>query len=230
MASFDVVELLLPDDFHHHLRDGDVLSEIVKHAARSFGRLIAMPNIKPPVRTLEEAQAYHARIMAHADPATFQALMTLYLTDATTRDDIVRAHASGLVHACKLYPAGATTNSEFGVTDIIKVKPALAAMAEVGLPLLVHGEVVDTAVDVFDREKVSGMALATTYLYSTFFFAVKFFREALVRSFGAVLYSTFPPLSDTHLVLPQVFIDLVLRPLLRTLLIYLDLVPFLLQP
>ena len=153
-ALVDSLELLLPDDFHHHLRDGDVLPEIVKHAARSFGRLIAMPNIKPPVRTLEEAQAYHSRIMAHADSSSFQALMTLYLTDATTREEIVRAHASGLVHACKLYPAGATTNSEFGVTDIAKVKPALAAMAEVGLPLLVHGEVVDTAVDVFDREKV----------------------------------------------------------------------------
>ena len=154
MASFSL-ELALPDDFHHHLRDGDVLCEIVRHATRSFGRIIAMPNIKPPVRNLEEAQQYHARIMSHvpADCPSFTALMTLYLTDFTTREEILRSAQSGMVIACKLYPAGATTNSEFGVTDITKVSAALQAMAEVDMPLLVHGEVVDVTVDVFDREK-----------------------------------------------------------------------------
>lgn len=142
-----------PDDYHHHLRDGDYLKDIVSHAQKSFKRIIAMPNIKPPVRTLEDAIAYHGRISTHIEDASkFKVLMTLYLTDYTTSDDIVKAKLSNLVYACKLYPAGATTNSEFGVTHISKIKDVLQTMSDVGLPLLVHGEVTDPEIDVFDRE------------------------------------------------------------------------------
>jgi dihydroorotase len=107
MLSFSDIEILIPDDFHHHLRDGDVLKEIVQHASRSFGRIVAMPNIKPPVRNLEEALAYKARIMSHVPlGSSFEVLMTLYLTDYTTPEEIVRSFESGNVYAAKLYPAG----------------------------------------------------------------------------------------------------------------------------
>ncbi|GLE01469.1 hypothetical protein PINS_up010299 [Pythium insidiosum] len=146
-----------PDDFHHHLRDGEALKLLVPHVARQFARCIVMPNLVPPVTTTAMALAYHDRIMAHV-PAVyatrFQPLMTLYLTDQTSADEIRRAAASGKVFAVKLYPAGATTNSDSGVTDMERVHGALAAMQEVGMPLLVHGEVTDPTVDVFDREAV----------------------------------------------------------------------------
>ncbi len=149
----DALELDLPDDWHLHLRDGAALGDVVGATAAQFGRAIVMPNLRPPVRTTAEAVAYRQRILA-ALPAQscFAPLMTLYLTDATAPDEIARAKASGAVHGVKLYPAGATTNSDAGVTSMAAVDDVLAAMAEAGMPLLVHGEVTDGEVDVFDRE------------------------------------------------------------------------------
>jgi dihydroorotase len=142
-----------PDDWHLHLRDGEALAAVLPHTARQFARAIVMPNLKPPVTTTEAARAYRERILA-ALPAgmSFEPLMTLYLTDRTAADEILRAKASGIVQGCKLYPAGATTNSDSGVTDIRRIDAALEAMAEVGLPLQVHAEVTSADVDVFDRE------------------------------------------------------------------------------
>ena len=150
----DRLTLLRPDDWHIHLRDGAVLQHTVRDVARSFARAIIMPNLVPPVRNANEASAYRERILA-ARPAgsRFEPLMVLYLTDKTSADDVRAAKASGFVHAAKLYPAGATTNSDSGVTSIDNIFPVLEAMAEVGLPLLVHGEVTRAEVDVFDREK-----------------------------------------------------------------------------
>lgn len=146
--------LLRPDDWHIHLRDGAALPQTVADVARTFGRAIIMPNLVPPVRNASEASAYRQRILA-ARPAgsRFEPLMTLYLTDRTTSEDIRAAKESGLVRAAKLYPAGATTNSDSGVTNLDKVFPALETMAELGIPLLIHGEVTRQEIDVFDREK-----------------------------------------------------------------------------
>ncbi|KRV75019.1 dihydroorotase [Pseudomonas citronellolis] len=150
----DRLTLLRPDDWHIHLRDGAALAQTVGDAARTFGRAIIMPNLVPPVRNAGEADAYRQRILA-ARPAgsRFEPLMVLYLTDRTSAEDVRNAKASGFVHAAKLYPAGATTNSDSGVTSIDNIFHVLEAMAEVGLPLLVHGEVTRAEVDVFDREK-----------------------------------------------------------------------------
>ena len=150
----DRLTLLRPDDWHIHLRDGAALAQTVADAARTFGRAIVMPNLVPPVRNAHEADAYRQRILT-ARPAgsRFEPLMVLYLTDNTTAEDIRQAKASGFVHAAKLYPAGATTNSDSGVTRIDSIFPVLEAMTEVGLPLLVHGEVTRGEIDVFDREK-----------------------------------------------------------------------------
>ena len=147
--------LTRPDDWHLHLRDGALMRSIVQDTARQFARAIVMPNLRPPVTTTEQAQAYRERILA-ASPAgaKFEPLMTLYLTDYTSTQEIQRAKQSGAVHAVKLYPAGATTNSDAGVTDIRKAYPALEEMQRCGMPLLVHGEVTDKNVDVFDRETV----------------------------------------------------------------------------
>ena len=144
-----------PDDWHLHLRDGDMMAAVVTHSAREFARAIVMPNLKPPVTTVELADAYRERILA-ALPASgdFEPLMTLYLTDNTPPAEIAKAAACGFIKAVKLYPAGATTNSDSGVTRFDKVMPTLEKMAELGLPLLVHGEVTDPAIDVFDREAV----------------------------------------------------------------------------
>ncbi len=144
-----------PDDWHLHVRDGDALHAVLPATARQFARAIIMPNLKPPVRTVAEARNYRERILA-ALPAgsTFEPLMTLYLTDNTSPNDIHDAVASGFVRAVKYYPAGATTNSDFGVTDIGKCDAVFEAMQSAGLPLLLHGEVVETDVDIFDREKV----------------------------------------------------------------------------
>lgn len=146
--------LTRPDDWHLHVRDGAALAAVVPHSARQFGRALIMPNLKPPVTTAAQAMAYRERILA-AVPAglDFQPLMSLYLTDNLPPDEIRRARAAGVV-AAKLYPAGATTNSDAGVTDIRKTYPTLEAMQREGLLLLVHGEVTDPAIDVFDREKV----------------------------------------------------------------------------
>ncbi|MEX0958282.1 MAG: dihydroorotase [Burkholderiales bacterium] len=147
--------LTRPDDWHLHLRDGDALRAVVAHTARRFARAIVMPNLRPPVRTTAEADAYRQRILDALPPgSTFEPLMTLYLTDNTQPEEIRRAKASGMVHAVKYYPAGATTNSESGVTDIRKCFAVFEAMREAGLPLLVHGEVTDPGIDIFDREQV----------------------------------------------------------------------------
>ncbi len=148
------LEITRPDDWHLHLRDGAALGSVVADSARQFARAIVMPNLKPPVATVAQAEAYRARILA-ALPAgsAFQPLMTLYLTEATEPAEIARAKASGFVHAVKYYPAGATTNSQAGVRDLANVHAVLEAMEEHGLPLLMHGEVTDPAVDIFDREQ-----------------------------------------------------------------------------
>jgi dihydroorotase len=142
-----------PDDWHLHLRDGAALAAVLPHTAARFARAIVMPNLKPPVTTTAAAAAYRARIVA-ALPAgsRFEPLMTLYLTDRTSPAEIDAAKASGIVHGCKLYPAGATTHTDAGVTDIRRLDDTLARMAEAGLPLQVHGEVTAADVDVFDRE------------------------------------------------------------------------------
>ncbi|TAL56086.1 dihydroorotase [Pandoraea sp.] len=147
--------LTRPDDWHLHVRDGATLRSVLPDSARQFARAIIMPNLKPPVTTTAQAQAYRERILA-ALPAgcAFEPLMTLYLTDNTPPDEIRRARDSGIVHGVKLYPAGATTNSDAGVTDLGKCARTLEAMQEVGVPLLMHGEVTDSAIDIFDREKV----------------------------------------------------------------------------
>ena len=149
------ITITRPDDWHLHVRDGAALAAVLPHTARQFARAIIMPNLKPPVRTLADAAAYRDRILA-AIPVgmTFEPLMTLYLTDNTSPEDIIAAHASGFVKAVKYYPAGATTNSDSGVTDIQKCDAVFEAMQQLGLPLLLHGEVIGDEVDVFDREKV----------------------------------------------------------------------------
>ncbi len=147
--------LARPDDWHVHLRDGAVLSVVLADTAARFARAIVMPNLSPPIRTVAEARAYRERVMtARPEGSSFEPLMTLYLTDNTPVAEIERAKTSGFVYAVKYYPAGATTHSESGVTDIRRCDEVFAAMAELGLPLLVHGEVTDSAVDVFDREAV----------------------------------------------------------------------------
>ena len=148
------ITLTRPDDWHLHVRDGAALATVVPHTAHQFGRAIIMPNLKPPVTTAEQALAYQQRIKAAVpDGAAFQPLMTLYLTDNLDPQEIQRARAAGVV-ACKLYPAGATTNSDAGVTDIRKISKTLEAMQREGLLLLVHGEVTSPEIDLFDREAV----------------------------------------------------------------------------
>jgi dihydroorotase len=144
-----------PDDWHLHVRDGAVLADVVPHTARQFARAIIMPNLRPPVTTTSQALAYRGRILAAVpEDREFMPLMTLYLTDNTSPQEIRRAKESGHVHAVKLYPAGATTHSDAGVTDISKTYPVLEALQESGLPLLVHGEATEPDIDVFDREEV----------------------------------------------------------------------------
>ncbi len=144
-----------PDDWHLHLRDGKAMQSVVGATARVFARAVVMPNLKPPVTTVAQAAAYRERIAVALPPASrFAPLMTLYLTDITTADEIARARASGFIIGVKYYPAGATTNSDSGVTDLARVHSVLEAMEKHGLPLLLHGEVTDADVDLFDREQV----------------------------------------------------------------------------
>lgn len=151
----DTLTITRPDDWHLHLRDGAALAAVLPHTAHQFARAIVMPNLRPPVTTTAQALAYRDRILAALPRGSaFEPLMTLYLTENTTADEVRRAVASGVVHAVKLYPAGATTNSDSGVTDVRRCAAALEAMQGVGLPLLVHGEVTHGDVDVFDRERV----------------------------------------------------------------------------
>ena len=148
------ITITRPDDWHIHFRDGAAMHSVVPDTARIFGRAIAMPNLRPPVLTLDDALAYRSRLVDAANGCLFEPLMTLYLTDNTSASEIRRAKASGVVHAVKYYPAGATTNSDSGVTDLSKVYSAIACMEEVGMPLLLHGEVTDSDIDIFDREAV----------------------------------------------------------------------------
>src|SRR5512139_1292475 len=150
----DTLTITRPDDWHIHFRDGAAMHSVLPDTARVFGRAIAMPNLKPPVVTVADAAAYRERLLAAAAGTRFEPLMTLYLTDNTHPDEIRRARASGFVHAVKYYPAGATTHSDAGVTELSRAYKAIAAMEETGMPLLVHGEVTDPDVDVFDREAV----------------------------------------------------------------------------
>ena len=149
------ISIIRPDDWHLHLRDGAMLRAVLPATAAHFARAIIMPNLVPPVVTAAQATAYRDRILdALPESATFEPLMTLYLTEDTDADDVAAAHASGLVHAVKLYPAGATTNSASGVRDFDRIRPVLDRMASIGLPLCVHGEVTDAEIDIFDREAV----------------------------------------------------------------------------
>lgn len=153
--STDSITLTQPDDWHLHLRDESLLADTVAHSARVFRRAIIMPNLVPPVTTFAAADRYRQRILKQVPGGNeFEPLMTLYLTDNLEPEEIRTAQASGVVHAVKYYPAGATTNSENGVTAIDKVYPAIEALAELGMPLLFHGEVTDSTVDIFDREAV----------------------------------------------------------------------------
>jgi len=149
------VTIKRPDDWHLHLRDGEELRSVLPDTARRFARAIVMPNLKPPVATTELALEYRGRILAALPAgARFEPLMTLYLTDNTRPEEIGKARASGLVHAVKYYPAGATTHADAGVTDLARCYRVLEAMEESGMPLLVHGEVTDPSVDAFDKERV----------------------------------------------------------------------------
>jgi dihydroorotase len=151
----DTITIRRPDDWHVHLRDGAMMAAVLPHTAGQFARAIVMPNLVPPVTTIDAAIAYRNRIVAALPPgADFTPLMTAYLTDDSDPAEIVRGHREGVFTAVKLYPAHATTNSAHGVTDLGRVMPVLERMAEIGMPLLVHGEATDPAVDVFDREAV----------------------------------------------------------------------------
>lgn len=149
------IAIIRPDDWHLHVRDGDMLKAVVPHTSAHFGRAIIMPNLVPPVATLDQARAYRSRIEACVPEGhDFKPLMTLYLTETTDPEDVAHGHKTGEITAVKLYPAGATTNSQSGVRDVERVFPVLERMAEIGLPLCVHGEVTDKEVDIFDREAV----------------------------------------------------------------------------
>jgi dihydroorotase len=150
----DTLTITRPDDWHIHFRDGDAMRSVLSDTARVFGRAIAMPNLRPPVVSVADAAAYRERLNTAAQGSAFQPLMTLYLTDNTAPEEIRLAKSSGFVHAVKYYPAGATTNSDSGVTELGKAYKAIAAMEELGMPLLLHGEAVDEDIDIFDREAV----------------------------------------------------------------------------
>ena len=203
MSSINTIEITRPDDWHLHVRDGDVLRDVIKHTASQFERAIIMPNLKPPVTTAEMAAAYKKRILA-ALPAgsSFMPLMVLYLTDNTSADEVKKAHQDG-VAGFKLYPAGATTNSDAGVTDIKKCAKALEAMEACGMPLLIHGEVTHADVDVFDREAVfidqvleplrnRHPGLKIVFEHITTKQAAKYVESADAQRFGAIAATITP--------------------------------------
>ncbi|MBV1918883.1 MAG: dihydroorotase [Sphingomonadaceae bacterium] len=155
MTTLTSITIRRPDDWHLHLRDGDVLRGVLPYTARQFARAIVMPNLSPPIVSVEDARAYRQRIVdVLPHDADFTPLMTCYLTDATSPDEVERGAAEGVFTAAKLYPANATTGSAHGVTDIAHIRPVLERMERIGLPLLIHGEVTDDHVDIFDREAV----------------------------------------------------------------------------
>jgi dihydroorotase len=154
-GKMDTITLRRPDDWHVHLRDGAMMAQVLPHTVRQFARAIVMPNLTPPITTVAAAEAYRGRILAALPPGReFTPLTTCYLTDTTDPDEVARGHEEGVFAAVKLYPAHATTNSAFGVSDVDRVQPVLERMAELGMPLLIHGEVTDPEVDIFDREAV----------------------------------------------------------------------------
>jgi dihydroorotase len=153
-VTLQSITIRRPDDWHVHLRDGEMLARVAPYTARQFARAIIMPNLAPPIASVEDAAAYRDRIGAATSGHDFTPLMTCYLTDNVDPAELARGYADGVWVAAKLYPAGATTNSESGVTDVANIRRALARMEQIGMPLLVHGEVTDPAVDVFDREAV----------------------------------------------------------------------------
>jgi dihydroorotase len=154
-SGVDRLVIRRPDDWHVHLRDGDMLGQVVNATARQFARAIVMPNLKPPVTTTAAGAAYRDRILAAVDPAlNFTPLITCYLTDGIAGDELARGHGEGVFTAAKLYPAHATTNTAHGVTDVAHIRDALETMQRIGMPLLIHGEVTDSHVDIFDREAV----------------------------------------------------------------------------
>jgi dihydroorotase len=151
----DTLTIRRPDDWHVHLRDGQILADVVNYTARQFGRAIVMPNLKPPVTTVKAGLDYRERILAALDPSLdFTPLITAYLTDSSDPQELARGHAEGVFTAAKLYPANATTNSAHGVTNIKNLRPAFEVMQRIGMPLLIHGEVTHHGVDIFDREAV----------------------------------------------------------------------------
>jgi dihydroorotase len=153
--TIPTIAIRRPDDWHVHLRDGAMLADVLPYTARQFARAVVMPNLVPPITTVASACAYRERILAALPSGlAFTPLMTCYLTDATDPDEVARGHREGVFTAVKLYPAHATTNSAHGVTDLDRVQPVLERMAEIGMPLLIHGEVTDPEVDIFDREAV----------------------------------------------------------------------------
>src|SRR5206468_3961276 len=153
LVASQTLTIRKPDDWHVHLRDGEMLQRVAPYTARQFARAIIMPNLAPPITTVEAARDYRKRILEVTQPG-FTPLMTCYLTDDTSPDEVARGHEEGVWIAAKLYPAGATTNSASGVTDIRRIYPVLERMQRIGMVLCVHGEVTDPEVDVFDREKV----------------------------------------------------------------------------
>ena len=152
--SLNSITINQADDFHLHVREGSALKSVVPHTARQFSRAIIMPNLADPIRTVKQAASYRKEILDASKGTDFKPLMTLYLTDNTDAKIIKEVAQSGFIHALKLYPAGATTNSDQGVTDLSKIYPALETMQALGIPLLVHGEVTDAEIDIFDREQV----------------------------------------------------------------------------
>lgn len=197
MSAVNTIEICQPDDWHLHVRDGEFLPDLIPHTAKQFARAIIMPNLKPPVTTAEQALAYKQRILA-ARPAgnLFEPLMVLYLTDNTTADQVKNAKDAGVV-GFKLYPAGATTNSDAGVTDLAKCASALHAMEACGMPLLLHGEVTHADVDVFDREAVfidqvleplrrKHAGLKIVFEHITTKQAVQYVRDADTARYGSI--------------------------------------------
>jgi dihydroorotase len=196
----DSLTIRRPDDWHVHLRDGSMLAGVANHTARQFARAIVMPNLAPPVTTVAAAEAYRARILGALEPdADFAPLMTCYLTDDIDPDEIARGHAAGLFTACKLYPANATTNSSHGVTDIANIHVVLETMQKLGMPLLVHGEVTNPEVDIFDREAVfinevlTGLVADFPELKVVFEHVTTADAVAFVEAGGANLAATITP-------------------------------------
>ena len=192
----DSITIRRPDDWHVHLRDGDMLKRVAPFTARQFARAIIMPNLSPPVTRVDQAAAYRDRIIAAAGPG-FTPLMTAYLTDDSDPDEIERGHREGVWVAAKLYPAGATTNSASGVTDIANVSRVLERMEKIAMPLLVHGEVTDPSIDIFDREAVFIDKILLKTLAN--FPALKIVLEHITtrQSADLILSASFPHLAAT---------------------------------